>query len=117
VLPVLTLLGLLSAPSSAWAAPKCLGPYTLTSNNYAPDTTGDDVRDWWGDFTVNLAVTSGTLTVSVESTLDGGAFASLGSMSTTSIAQFHGPLHRLRFLVSGCSTCNATVIACAAKGE
>jgi hypothetical protein len=115
VLPVLLILLALAAP--AWASPKCLGPYTLTSNNYAPDQAGDDVRDWWGDFTVNLVVTSGTLSVSVEAKLDGADFASLGSMSTTSIAQFHGPLHRLHFLVSSCSSCNATIIACAAKGE
>jgi hypothetical protein len=119
VFPVLLfLLALVATPAPAWASPKCLGPYTLTSNNnYAPDQAGDDVRDWWGDFTVNLVVTSGTVTLSVEAKLDGGEFASLGTMSTTSIAQFHGPPHRLHFFTTACSSCNATVIACAAKGE
>lgn len=96
-------------------SPKCLGPYTLTSNNFAPADTGDEIEQWTGDFTVNLAKTSGTLTVSVEGKLRGGDWASLGTMSTTSIAQFHGPLHALRFSVSSCSSCVATIVACAAR--
>lgn len=91
----------------------CYGPFTLNSNNYAPDSVGMDVADWTGDFTVNLGVTSGTLTVAVEGQLAGGTFASLGSVTTTSLAQFHGPLSRLRFSVSSCSSCLATIVACA----
>jgi hypothetical protein len=115
VFPVALLLLCLSTP--AFAAQNCYGPYTLNSDNYAPDTTGDDVRDWVGDFTVNLSVTTGTLNVSVESKLEGGGFTSLGQMTTTSIAQFHGPLHKLRYRVTSCSSCLATVIACANKGQ
>ena len=115
VLPVALLLCL---TGSAFAEqPKCLGPYTLNSNNYAPDTTGDDVEAWTGDFSVNLGITSGTLTVTVEAKLNNGTFASLGQMTTTAITQFHGPLHRLRFLVTNCSSCNATITACATKGD
>jgi hypothetical protein len=106
------------APQLAHAAQSnCYGPYTLNSDNYAPDTTGDDTRDWVGDFTINLAIASGTMNVSVEAKLDGGGYASLGQMTTTGIAQFHGPLHRLRYLVSSCSSCVATIIACANRGQ
>jgi hypothetical protein len=115
VFPVALLLCVLSTP--AFATQNCYGPYTLNSDNYAPDTVGDDVQDWVGDFTINLAVTSGTLNVSVESKLNGGAFTSLGQMTTTGIAQFHGPLHKLRYLVTSCSSCLATVIACANRGQ
>ena len=115
VLPVL-LLCLTSAPAWAGAA-RCFGPYPLTSANYAPSTTGDDVTDWTGDFTINLSIASGTMSLNVESKLDGGGFASLGTMNATAIAQFHGPLHRLRYNVTSCSSCNATIIACANKGD
>lgn len=119
VLPVgLVLVALLGAASAAQAgAAKCYGPYTLNSVNYAPSTTGDDVTDWTGDFTVNLSVESGTMAVNVEAKLDGGAFASLGTVSATTNAQFHGPFHKLRFNVTACSSCLATIIACAAKGD
>jgi hypothetical protein len=112
-LPVLLLL---ASPAAA-DAPKCVGPYTLNSDNFAPDATGDDVEQWVGDFTVNLVKTTGTLNVSVEAKLPGGDFASLGTMSTTSIAQFHGPLYKLRFTVSSCSSCLATIVACASRGD
>lgn len=107
----------IGSATPALAIPRCFGPYTLSSTNFAPDTTGDAVLDWWGDFSVNLAVTSGTLSVNVEGKLDGGGFASLGTMTSTSIAQFHGPLHRLRFNVTACSSCVATIVACAGPGE
>ncbi len=114
---VLATLGVCLLVSPVSAGTNCYGPYSLTSTNYAPTTDGDDVRDWWGDFTVNLAITSGTMALNVEGKLDGGTFASLGTMNATAIAQFHGPLHRLRFNVTSCSSCVATIIACAAKGE
>jgi hypothetical protein len=105
---------LLASPAFA-DAPKCLGPYTLNSVNYAPSTDGDVVETWTGDFTINLAKSAGTMTVAVEAMLPGGDWASLGSMSTTAIAQFHGPLYKLRFNVSACSSCLATIVACAAR--
>lgn len=115
---ILVLAAVCLLPSRAHAKAQCFGPYTLNSvNNYAPTTDGDDVQDWSGDFTVNLAVSAGTLSVNVESKLNGGAFASLGTMNASSIAQFHGPLHRLRYNVTACSSCVATILACANKGD
>ena len=104
-------------PSHVQAKAQCFGPYTLNSTNYAPSTEGDDVRDWVGDFTINLSIASGTMALNVEGKLDGGAFASLGTMNATAVAQFHGPLHRLRYNVTSCSSCLATIIACANKGD
>lgn len=115
VFPVALLLCLSATP--AFAIGLCLGPYTLNSDNYAPSSDGDDVTDWQGDFTVNLSKTAGTMSVAVEGKLNGGGFASLGTMTTTGIAQFHGPLHKLRFTVSSCSSCVATIIVCASKGQ
>lgn len=118
LLPVLLLLLVVGGVDRAHAgAAKCYGPYTLNSVNYAPSTTGDDVTDWTGDFTVNMSVDSGSLSVNVEAKLDGGTFASLGTVTASTNAQFHGPFHKLRFNVTACSSCLATIIACAAKGD
>lgn len=108
---------LVAAP--AYAGPRCWGPYTLSSNNYAPDSTGDDILDWVGDFSAQLAIGSGSLTVTVEAQNPGmgNSFAGIGQMTTTSIAQFHGPLSRLRFSVTSCSSCNATISVCGNAAE
>ena len=115
--PLVGLLLLLVLPTGAWAGTKCVGPYALTDDGYVPAAAGDDVRQWPGDATVNLAITAGTLSVAIEGKLDGGDFAGLGTMTTTSTAQFHGPLHRVRALVSSCSSCDATIVLCFTRDE
>jgi hypothetical protein len=110
---VMAVLAALTWASPAQALPKCWGPYTLNSDNYAPDTTGEYIFDWIGDFTVQLAIASGTMTVTSEARLPGMAsFVALGQQTTSSAPQFHGPFERVRFLVTSCSSCLATLTVC-----
>ena len=107
---------LLASPT--WAGPAhCFGPYAITATGAIPAAAGDDVRDWTGDVTVNLKVTSGSLSLDVEGKLDGGDWGTFGTVTTTSVSQFHGPLDRLRHNVTACMSCVATIVTCANKGD
>lgn len=86
-------------------------PLTLNSANYAPDSTGYALGAYDGQCTAQLVLTSGTISVNVEGALTGaGAFANLGTLSTSGMVSIQGPIEYLRFNVTSCSSCLATAI-------
>jgi hypothetical protein len=107
---------LLLLASPAWAQPGPQNasnfgqPMTLNSVNYAPDTTGIPLGDYDGVCTANIVKTSGTFSVNVEGKLKGGDFASMGTVTSTSLVTIEGPLEYIRFNVTACSSCLGTAV-------
>lgn len=85
-------------------------PLTLNSVNYAPDTTGIYLGNFDGTCTANIVKSSGTFSVSVEGKLTGGEFASMGTVTSTSLVTIDGPLEYIRFNVTACSSCLGTAV-------
>jgi hypothetical protein len=85
-------------------------PMTLNSVNYAPDTTGIYLGNFDGTCTANIVKASGTFSVNVEGKLTGGDFASMGTVTSTSLVTIDGPLEYIRFNVTACSSCLGTAV-------
>lgn len=85
-------------------------PMTLNSVNYAPGTDGIYLGNYDGECTANIVKTSGTFSVNVEGQLTGGGWASMGTVTTTSLVSIGGPLEYVRFNVTACSSCLGTAV-------
>lgn len=101
-----------AVPARAYMAARTFPPYTLTSANFAPSTTGEDVSEFDGDCTVNLIKSGGgTLAVNVEGKLRGGGFVAMGTaLSGSSLSTVKGPVEFIRFNVTTC-TGDCTTVA------
>ena len=108
ILWLLLLLALGSTPALATDGDTATNfgqPLTLSSVNYAPNTTGIPTGDYDGDCTVNLVKSAGTFSVNVETMLEGGAFANAGTVTDTAMLTLKGPVQYVRFNVTACSSC------------
>ncbi len=99
----------------------CVGPYTLSSQNYAPGVLGIPVKHFDGQMTVHMWKTGAdAISVNIEATNYnviedplGGSFINLATRTGSAMDEVVGPFESLRFNVTNCGTdCTTKVKVC-----
>ena len=100
---------------------KTYGPFTLNAaapTNF-PSDAGQRISDFDSDCTTQIILTTGTISVDVEASLDkSGGWYNIGTLTGSHMDSLKGPIDLVRFHVTACgSSCVATATIRCRSGQ